>query len=686
MTVAVRVSSRRELGPAAAQVAGWALLACVNAIVIARTVPMPPPPGLAVRLASLGRVGRWLPSGLESALRSAIGWAEAPEVQLRALHYLYDAGQLVALGMLAWTGVELWRLARRRIPRLRRAGGPWGYVALAVVATSVGVPVLETDLVGLASRPFGERHATFALAALLATAGVAIAVAAKVGSLCARLKVRYAGVIAGLAVGAMNNFVLRHDYPGVHFYLAWGAATLMGASLAGIRFPFTLPRVVLPILAVPAGVALGKVPMNSLQLELLRLPGAVAAPLVARAGMTREHAATVWQDTDPGPDVPASTPSLIASNGIVLLIVVDALRADVIANGAHADRLPQMEALRRESVELSHVWSPASGTIWTISSLFSGRYYSQLYWSVKKDSPTTKVYPHEDTSVRFTEVLARAGIRSLTVSEMPDVSNAYGVLRGITVEHPMPGLGFPATALFDVLLSSLDDVRGGQRTRFAYIHLLDAHSPYTRITKEGTPYERYLGELALVDQEVGRLRRVLAARGLAGRTTIILTADHGEAFGEHGTMAHGVSVYDELLRVPLLIHVPGVAPRRVDRDISLMDLGPTVLDLMGQPTPGTNMGESLVPILRGKDPELRRPIAAETGRMQQAMIFPDGFKVIRDKLHATFEVYDLVHDPGELHNLSGSPAVNVKDYLGQLDAFFYVHALRRPGYVMPMRW
>jgi hypothetical protein len=637
------------LSPAAAQLAAWTLLAAVNALVIMRVVPMPPPPR-----------GIWL----------------------RGLHHLYDAGQMLALGLLAWTGVGAWGLLRKRIPFLQRHA--YGSFVLAAVATAIAVPVLSMDLLGAASKVLGERHASLVLAVLLAGSGVAVVGAAEVGSLCVRYHARIAGVLAGLAVGTANHFVLRHDYAGVHFYLAWAAATTMGVSLAGLKLPFVSPTVLIPLLAAPAAVALGKVPPNVVQLELLRLPGAVAAPLVARAGMTPQHAAATWQHTEPRPDVPASQPPLITPDGIVIVFVVDALRADVIADGVHADQLREMEALRRDSVDFTRARSPASGTIWTLASVFSGRYYSQLYWSNITNGRSGKVYPDRDGTVRFPEVLAHAGIHSVTVSEMGDVANKTGIVRGITVEHHIPGLASHADSLVDALLESLDG--SPDAPRFAYIHVLDAHAPYERITKEGTLHQRYLGELEGVDHAIGRLRRVLDGRGLWGHTTVVLTADHGEAFGEHDTWAHGVSVYEELLRVPLLVHVPGVPPRRVDREVTLMDLGPTVLDLMGQPTPGTNMGESLVPFLRGQDPVLLRPIVAETGRLQQAMIFPDGFKAIRDKVHGTFELYDLKEDPGETKNLAAFPGVNVADYLGQLDAFFYVHTLQRPGYTTPVRW
>jgi arylsulfatase A-like enzyme len=152
------------------------------------------------------------------------------------------------------------------------------------------------------------------------------------------------------------------------------------------------------------------------------------------------------------------------------------------------------------------------------------------------------------------------------------------------------------------------------------VHYLETHSPYFAGNKGDAPFTRYLAEASIVDGYLGRLRKEIVDLGLADRTVIIVAADHGEAFGEHQTWFHAVSVYEELLRVPLLIHVPGVAARRVDTPVTLMDLGPTILDLFGQTTPGSYMGQSLVPFLRGQSPTLTRPIAAETGRLQRNLI------------------------------------------------------------------
>jgi arylsulfatase A-like enzyme len=232
------------------------------------------------------------------------------------------------------------------------------------------------------------------------------------------------------------------------------------------------------------------------------------------------------------------------------------------------------------------------------------------------------------------------------------------------------------------LIARLD--RQGPGPLFVYIHFGDAHAPYAHGKGTGSPWNRYLQGVELVDHEIATLvAKVEATPELKDRTALFLTADHGEAFGEHGTNYHAVSVYDELLRVPLFARLPGVAPRKVATPVTLVDLAPTVLDLYGLPTPGEVMGQSLVPFFRGEDPALARPIVADSGRMQRAIIFPDGYKVIHDRRQGTVQLFDLKVDPLELHDLFDDSGALGAARLGALEAFFKAHTLNRPGYVVP---
>jgi arylsulfatase A-like enzyme len=139
-------------------------------------------------------------------------------------------------------------------------------------------------------------------------------------------------------------------------------------------------------------------------------------------------------------------------------------------------------------------------------------------------------------------------------------------------------------------------------------------------------------------------------------------ADHGEAFGEHKFFFHGQDVFDEQLRVPLIIALPGEAPRVFDDPVSLVDVGPTLLELVGAPIPPSFRGKSLLPRIRGDERPVR-PIFAElvpaTAWPHRAAMTVDGpYKLIHRISDRRYELYDLTTDPGEHRNLAEVPAAH----------------------------
>jgi arylsulfatase A-like enzyme len=132
---------------------------------------------------------------------------------------------------------------------------------------------------------------------------------------------------------------------------------------------------------------------------------------------------------------------------------------------------------------------------------------------------------------------------------------------------------------------------------------VDPHPPILvpNLVTPADPVAAYEAAIAYNDAEIGRLYRRLVDRGLARRTVFVVTADHGEAFGEHGQKGHGASVYDEEAHVPPLLHAPGtLRPGRVGRAVSLVDVAPTILELCSIPPDRAMQGRSLVP---GRDRE-----------------------------------------------------------------------------------
>lgn len=668
----------------------------------------PPHPTLG---AADGQLVAWAGLGIINAVTIALGARVPPgKMGLRVLHHVYDAGQMLALGLLSSAVVAAYCRLRPAPPASasrRRAflrGPVLDLAAVAVAAELVAHPLLVDDLTNLAARLSGEDEvasSTLLLPLLIALVALGIPAAAAVGRLLDRPWLRWLGVAIAVAAGIVNQRILIHDYPGAHFYLAWAAAVCGGAAMASLRLPRSAAlgsraakRAGLALRGAVATFAAYTVvvwPRATVLLSLYEVPGAVGVPFLARLhlGMDRRENAAItpelkawFSDRSALPAVPPSAPAPAPTNRIVLIILADSLRADVFANPSYAASFPELTALKRQSVYFTQARSPGSQTVYSLTALFASRYFSEMYWT---DRQPGGIWAHEDPSVRFPTLLGKAGIPTVTFGTAVWLVNGFGVTEGFSentlldpettrVHSP------PAKEVVDATIARLE--HQGDGPLFLFIHLLDTHSPYG--TGAGKPFQRYIRQIGVVSHEIARVLRTVEQKGLTDRTTVVVASDHGEAFGEHGTTSHSVSLYEELIHIPLMIRTPGAKAREVSTPISLMDIGPTVLDLMGVPTPGTYMGQTLAPLLRGEAPDLTRPIVAE-GRLKKAIIFSDKLKVIRDPRKSTIEIYDLEKDPKESKNLFEDLGERGEDRLGVLDAFFAARTLRRPGYVPPYR-
>lgn len=622
-------------------------------------------------------------------------------IRVRLLHHLYDAGHTLAVALLSAAAVGAWQRWGPRRPLL-------GYAALAVVSLSVGAAVLSDDLSGLASRCPGPlllwQMALVCVVAL--TVPVVAAVTLRLverpegsgGSWATRLWARrYSGVLppnlgsralvglVGLGLAVTNHFVLANDYAGLHLFCSWTAAILLGVA-ASVELPALRSRrgrlALFAALSILAALSIAVRPQNRVALELGKMSGSSLTSFILRIRLDQSAAispaAGEWfADRSAMPPIPPSASPLLPRGAIVILITIDALRADVVADAVNEARLPSFTALRRESVEFAQARSTGSGTSGSIASLFSGRYFSQLHWTQK---PGTLVCPHTDTSPRFPDILARSGVSTVTFTGMPGLVSAFGLVRGFQEEKVIVGKPWAtAEMIITPLLTRLG--AQGPGPLFLYAHLTDAHAPYDLAGKPGTDFERYLDEVGLIDGQIGRILRALSELHLEDRAALMLSADHGEAFGEHESRFHATTVYDELVRVPLLMRVPGARPRVVRDPVSLIDVGATVLDLMGAATPGTFMGQSLVPYLRGESPTLTRPLVIESSRGLRAMIFADNRKLIVEEQKGTYQLYDLSVDPREVTDLADSNGIVAR--LATLRSFFHAQELRLKGYEAP---
>jgi tetratricopeptide (TPR) repeat protein len=353
----------------------------------------------------------------------------------------------------------------------------------------------------------------------------------------------------------------------------------------------------------------------------------------------------------PSPPAEPTRPRAAAN---VLLITVDTLRADAVgAYGATGARTPVLDALAREGVLFERAYAVAPITLTSHAAMLTGLY------------PPGHGARHNGIRMRE-EVMTLAerfkadGVRTgAFVSAFP-LDRSFGLARGFDVysdRMPRGPDGRPANERPGRLTvdEAIAWIRDPAPARFfAWVHLFEPHAPYGN-PDDGRPAEqRYADEVTEVDKQVGRL---LEALGDRRRDTVVAVAsDHGEAFGEHGEVAHSIFIYDTTLRVPFILTGPGVSPRREPRDVSLVDTAPTLAALAGLErgdTDGIDLRPGAIP---AGQPASRRLYAESF-----APLVDFGWSSLRSLRQGRWkyiaapqpELYDLEADPAEEKNVIG---------------------------------
>ncbi len=347
-----------------------------------------------------------------------------------------------------------------------------------------------------------------------------------------------------------------------------------------------------------------------------------------------------------------------------MLVTVDALRADRLRALGGRGRTPTLDAFAARGVLFRRAYCATPHTSYSLASVMlgtharsvlalpgaSGRRGTLATWLGDAGYVTAGFFPPAVFAVdgaRFGELRARRfGFATVTEGYADAPERVREVDRWLD--------GVPA-----------------HRRVFAWVHLFEPHEPY--VAHREHPYgadreARYDAECSAADDGVAALRETFQRH--RRRVFWVLTADHGEEFGEHGGSFHGTTVYDEQVRVPLIFEGPRLQPGVVDEPASLVDLAPTLLGGVGLPRPAAVRGNNLGALVLGGARDTRA--FAATGSLRMVATARD--KLIVDLADNTLERYDLLRDPREARNLADLDPARARSLRAEISGWEASHA------------
>jgi choline-sulfatase len=437
-------------------------------------------------------------------------------------------------------------------------------------------------------------------------------------------------------------------------------------------------------------------------------PGATEVPGNGKDDNCVGGDAKVEAETPPPPkDAGVAEEPGLSGGKNVLVIFVDTLRYDRLGvSGYQRDGkslTPRIDAFAKQSIVFDKAFAQAPNTPRSVPSFLTSRYPSQV-----KVDKVFRPYPTvDDANDTWFEAMKGAGFTTIGESshfyfcdrkKYPDTCKdvvSYmnsNMTQGADLWDNSEAQNIPESnkdiaspRIVAKTIAKLDEVAKSDQKFAMLVHMFEPHSTYMThdgfpITEKGTAslMQKYDYEVAYQDIEIGKILDHLESTGLAKTTTVVLMADHGEAFGVH-TFAgermffHGQTLYRELIHVPLMFRVPGAAPRVAHDVVQMIDLAPTIAGLFGVPAPASWVGRSLVPALAAK-PLPPKPAFAELLRAPdwdhegKSMITADGKRHVFFRISdSRWEIYDLEADPDEKTNIADSDpnAKALQDQLAQ---------------------
>lgn len=566
----------------------------------------------------------WVSGALLALLDAALAYARARSAS-PALALSLFAGVPLASFTLSVLGVGVVAGHRALAPRLRplfaALCGGLGGLALGLALFS-----------GSGVQRLGLR-----LPLTLASVLVSIAVAVWATRASWRPSSRLAGALA-LGLYGVHATVLVRQYPLLHALLALSVVGL-GAWAARCAAPASRRWGVAPLVAVAAVLVATRTQAVRSALRshapLGQYLARVALPAAAPSRMAPRAPARLI----------ASGPRLPLAGRDIILVTVDALRADVLRANGGRGRMPNADRLAASGLNFRGAYCSTPHTSYSLASLMLGA-HARAVLALSGGVARLTLAQHLAAQGYSTAAFYPPAVFSVDRSRFGALATA--------------GFGFAfseerhadASELVRRAMAWLSAKPRSERV-FLWVHFFEPHERYEvhpGLEFGPDPRSRYESECAYVDGALAQLRA--SVRETGREVAWVLSADHGEEFGEHGGAFHGTSVYGEQVRVPLLIEVPGLRGRAIDTPVSLVDLAPTILAGVGLTRPERMTGENLGPLVFG----LRwdRPVFSETGSLRRVTLGREA--LIADLDDGTLELFDLDRDPLERANLADGRA------------------------------
>lgn len=381
----------------------------------------------------------------------------------------------------------------------------------------------------------------------------------------------------------------------------------------------------------------------------------------------------------------------------LLLLSIDTLRADHLgAYGYGPPTSPFIDALAAEGIVFERASAQAPSTLLSHAAMLT----SQIPQHHRASH--VRYLPLAEDAVTLAEVLAARGYETVSWNGGGQLDRAFGLAQGFAIYEKGPDPFEWAVERSQAWLEARR-TRGEQRPFFLFLHTYEAHHPYTPRAQDLELFEKgyqgylppmvsvqllddinqkrssmsaedlehiiatYDAEIRSVDRGFGRVLETLKQLDLLDETLIVVTSDHGEEFGEHGQVGwHSHTLYEELLRVPLIFRLPGerFAGQRPSGRVRSIDIAPTLLDLAGVAAPPSFEGRSLAPYFeKGATPPEEEPAIAFRDNAQG-----DAFESLTIRRHKLNEgrLYDLEADPWEKRDQAAADSQTFESLRQQL--------------------